>query len=89
MAADEQDKGTVLAGNSPVPVTAGEPRDILSSHAPFGNLSESTCEALATIANRMFVPAGQRIFSVGDFRGRCSVIRIVRVNLAVIPGCSV
>ena len=82
MAGDEKEQLTVLAATDASPVTAVELRATIVLFEAFADLPDAVYEALAGIADRVFVPAGQRIYSEGAAvdaayiieQGRCRMI---------------
>nr|MDJ0803296.1 hypothetical protein [Desulfobacterales bacterium] len=69
--------------NSNGPVSAGELREILSPHQSFAMLSDKGFEALASIADRVFIPGGTYIFSSGEAIEDSFVVEYGRVRLRV------
>jgi NTE family protein/lysophospholipid hydrolase len=62
------------------PVSGKELREILFSYETFSGLSDSAYEALAGIAERIFVPAGEQIVSSGMLAEWAYVVEVGRLR---------
>ncbi len=68
---------------SPEAVSARELQEIFSSYEPFSGLSDKAYQALADIAERVFVPAGTQIIRFGDTPDYVLVVEYGRIRIVV------
>ena len=68
---------------SPEPISAKELRDTLSSHGTFAKLSDKAFEALAGIADRVFIPGGTFIIKSGELIEDAFIVEYGRIRLNV------
>jgi NTE family protein/lysophospholipid hydrolase len=66
--------------SSQEPVSGKELKEILSSYETFSGLSDGAYEALAGIAERIFVPAGEQITSTGTLTEWAYVVEVGRLR---------
>ncbi len=70
-----------ISKSQPEKISAGELRRILSPYEPFAPLSDKAFEALASIADRVFLPGGSYIFRSGEAIEDAFVVEYGRVRL--------
>nr|MBL0699638.1 hypothetical protein [Desulfobacterales bacterium] len=69
--------------SSPESVSAKDLREIFSSYEPFSGLPDTAYEALAGIAERVFIPAETHIIKSGDTTDDAFIVEYGRLRLSV------
>jgi predicted acylesterase/phospholipase RssA/CRP-like cAMP-binding protein len=64
-------------------ISAKEIREIFSSYEPFSGLPDTAYEALAGIAERVFIPAGTHILTSGDMTDDAFIVEYGRLRTIV------